>query len=253
MFRNNGISVLVVLVFLLQQPVLVLVFHSSSVVVSLGGWVRRGALWAAKCPISGSHSSAALCQPSASYCCRLCFLNVHLESCPSLLLQCNQSTPLSLLHVLFCSLFIIQCFLFSGLGSVCPRGYAGLSQGWLWEYHVLLICSPVDLRLPSKFGASIWWWALLVSQCNVAWRSFVWAGGLGCQILLILGGFFLLILGGSSISERFFSLWYLFFYYYSFIHMCVHCLGHFSPPSPYLTLSPPSPLSSWQVLFCLYH
>jgi ATP-dependent 26S proteasome regulatory subunit len=44
MFRNNGISVLVVLVFLLQQPVLVLVFHSSSVVVSLGGWVRRGAL-----------------------------------------------------------------------------------------------------------------------------------------------------------------------------------------------------------------
>jgi hypothetical protein len=29
-----------------------------------------------------------------------------------------------------------------------------------------------------------------------------------------------------------------FFYYYSFIHMCIHCLGHFCPLPPSLTLSP---------------
>jgi hypothetical protein len=30
----------------------------------------------------------------------------------------------------------------------------------------------------------------------------------------------------------------LLFYYYSFIHMCIHCLGHFSPlPSSTLPLS----------------
>jgi hypothetical protein len=45
---------------------------------------------------------------------------------------------------------------FVGQGSVCPGGYAGLSQGWLWEHHVPPICSPVGLHLPSRFGASIW-------------------------------------------------------------------------------------------------
>jgi hypothetical protein len=28
-------------------------------------------------------------------------------------------------------------------GSVCLRGYAGLSQWWLWEYCMPLICSPL--------------------------------------------------------------------------------------------------------------
>jgi hypothetical protein len=31
------------------------------------------------------------------------------------------------------------------------------------------------------------------------------------------------------------------FFYYTFIHMCIHCLGHFSPLSPSLTLSPLPP------------
>jgi hypothetical protein len=54
---------------------------------------------------------------------------------------------------LFSSLFIIQFF---GV-FCCPGSYAGLSQGWLWEYYMLLICSPTGLHLPSRFGASIWW------------------------------------------------------------------------------------------------
>jgi hypothetical protein len=40
-----------------------------------------------------------------------------------------------------------------------------------------------------------------------------------------------------------------FFYYYSFIHMCIHCLGHFS----LLPLPPPSsPPPSRQNLFCAF-
>jgi hypothetical protein len=33
--------------------------------------------------------------------------------------------------------------------------------------------------------------ALLFSQCNMAWRRFVWAGGPGCEVLGLLGAFFL--------------------------------------------------------------
>jgi hypothetical protein len=81
-------------------------------------------------------------------------------SCPSPLLWCTQSTPSPLCCVfLFRSLFIIQfvCLFvcFAGWGSVCPGGYAGLSQGQLQEYCILLICSPVGLHLPSRFGAGI--------------------------------------------------------------------------------------------------
>jgi hypothetical protein len=66
--------------------------------------------------------------------------------------------PCSLCCVFFISsLFIIQLgilFLFSGCGggSICPGDYAFLSQGWLWEYHVLFICSPVDLLNVSQVG-----------------------------------------------------------------------------------------------------
>jgi hypothetical protein len=41
---------------------------------------------------------------------------------------------------------------------------------------------------------------------------------------------------GTEISTLFY-----FILFYSFIHMCVYCLGHFSPLLPSLTLSPPSP------------
>jgi hypothetical protein len=158
-FRNNRISVLVVQVLLLQHPVLVLFYLSSSSVVVLPDcWVRRRVLWTAMCPISGSGSLPIHFQPICLS--RLCLLKVHMNF-SSLLL------PSSLVHWLvgcllfqalftesshrdqllaplpfsgalsdpapsavcpFSSLFIIQIF-FVGQGSVCPGGYAGLSQG----------------------------------------------------------------------------------------------------------------------------
>jgi hypothetical protein len=39
---------------------------------------------------------------------------------------------------------------------------------------------------------------------------------------------------------------------YAFIHMCIHCMGHFSHLSPGPTLSPNTTLPSRQNLFCSY-
>jgi hypothetical protein len=67
--------------------------------------------------------------------------------------------PCPLCYVSFfssCLLFSFFSF-FPGQGSVCPGGYADLAQGCLWEYHVLLICSPGGLHLPSRVGAGVWW------------------------------------------------------------------------------------------------
>jgi hypothetical protein len=62
-----------------------------------------------------------------------------------------QGTPPSLLHVFLLLFFIIQFFFsfFPEWGSVCPGGYAGLAQGYLWEYCVLL-SSPGGLLLLSQ-------------------------------------------------------------------------------------------------------
>jgi hypothetical protein len=127
---------------------------------------------------------------SASYFCRLYLLIVHAVSCLSppspvesvasqLLLQAlfteslhgeqlldphpfssvlNASRPLCCMSFSVpCLLFSVLVFFFEGWGSVCPGDYAGLFQGWPWEYRVLLICSPFGLRLPSRFGAGVWW------------------------------------------------------------------------------------------------
>jgi hypothetical protein len=45
-------------------------------------------------------------------------------------------------------------------------------------------------------------------------------------------------------------LLFFFFLNFYFIHMCIQCLGHFSPLPP-LPLSPPHPLDTQQKLFCL--
>jgi hypothetical protein len=110
------------------------------------------------CPISGSSLSPIHCQP---FCLSsLCLLKVRVEInalllSPSLVCsehptpsaECSFSVP--------CLLFRFLSFFLWGGGSVCPGGYAGLSQGCLWEYCVQLICSPVGLPLPSRFGASV--------------------------------------------------------------------------------------------------
>jgi hypothetical protein len=73
-----------------------------------------------------------------------------------------------------CLLFSFVLFCLQRKGSVCPGGYAGLSQGWLWEYYMmlgvhLLVCISQAGLEPASGGVE----ALLFFQCNVAWRSFV--------------------------------------------------------------------------------
>jgi hypothetical protein len=115
------------------------------------------------------------------YFCGLCLLKVHMESSsfPSSLLWCAQNIP---------PFFF---FFFAGWESVCPGPYAGLPQEWLWEYRMLLICSPVGLhhlkqtlnqclvaRLPSWFLSVMWHGEAL---CRLEVQS--------VRVLLILGGF----------------------------------------------------------------
>jgi hypothetical protein len=87
---------------------------------------------------------------------------------------------------LFSSLFIIQsvclfvCFAgwgvcLSGAMLVYPRGSCGNTISLLFGHLLVYICQ-IALELVSG-GAG----ALLVSQCNMAWRSFVQAEGSGCQ------------------------------------------------------------------------
>jgi hypothetical protein len=139
-------------------------------------------LWTTICPISGSILSPAQCQPLCLS--SLCLLKVHLEISsllfPHSLVHSEHPPPLC---VPFQFLVYYSVFFVWGRGLVCPGGYAGLSQEWLWEYHMLLIYSPIGLLVVSQAGleqASGGVGALLFSQCNMAWRSFVWAGGSGC-------------------------------------------------------------------------
>jgi hypothetical protein len=107
--------------------------------------------------------------------------------CLSPLLLCAECTLLPLLHVIFSSLFIIQCFWFfvfflwggsqsiQGAMLVYPRDSCGNTMCHSFA-HLLVCVSQADLETESG-GAG----ALLFSQCNVAWRSFVLAGGSECQ------------------------------------------------------------------------
>jgi hypothetical protein len=54
-----------------------------------------------------------------------------------------------------CLLFSFFFLCFPGQGSVSPGGYADFSQGSLWEYSMLLICSPEGLS--RRLGAGVWW------------------------------------------------------------------------------------------------
>jgi hypothetical protein len=102
---------------------------------------------------------------------------------------------------LCCVSFSVPCLLFSfvlllfflqgGDQSVqrallaYPRGGCGSTACCLFA-HLLVCISQAGLELVSG-GMG----ALLVSQCNVTWRSFVWAGGSRCQTFASSGYFFL--------------------------------------------------------------
>jgi hypothetical protein len=139
-FRDNGISVLVVMVLLqVQQP-------STPVHTACLPFAGK----AAPPPFSGGEAQQ-LGTP-AGYLQKVC-----MGSCPL-----PFSGMLKAPHPLCCVSFSISS-LFSVSFSFCrvkvtlSWSYARLSQGWLCEYRMLLICSPVGPCLPSRFGAGCIW------------------------------------------------------------------------------------------------
>jgi hypothetical protein len=95
-------------------------------------------------------------------CCRSCLLWPSLftyssvRDSPSPLFGAHGTTPsLLCVFIVVIAYYSVSPF-FLGCGSVCPGGYAGLAQGYLWEYHVPL-SSPYCPHLPSCLGTSIWW------------------------------------------------------------------------------------------------
>jgi hypothetical protein len=127
--------------------------------------------------------------------------------CPSSFLPCDFSNSAPLLCVSF--QFLVYCsvvvFFFGVGGSVCPGGYAGLSQGWLGNIGWCLLLTCLDSQMSPK---QVWSQhlaapgALLFSQCKVAWRSFVWARSSGC-LSFDSPWLFISAKCGSSISARF--------------------------------------------------
>jgi hypothetical protein len=151
-------------------------------------------LWTAICPISGSGLSPDLCWPFCLSSLYLLKVPVEISSLPLLPLPaCLHHPALSAA----CS-FAVPGLLFSfslwGGVSVCPWGYAGLPQGWLWEYHVLLVAHLLVCWMSPK---QVWSLCLLVWEPS-CFLSVTWCGealyGLGVQgfkVLIHLGAFYL--------------------------------------------------------------
>jgi hypothetical protein len=161
-------------------------------------------LWTTICPISGSGLSPTHRQPF--YLSSLCLLNICVEisSLPSPLLQCGQGTLPSLLCVPFLFLVHYSCFFFfflqgnglsvQGAMLVYTMGSCGNTICNLFT-HLLICVSQAGLEPVSGSMGT-----LLCSQCHMVWRSFVQAGGSGCQ--------------------SFDSSWCFFFY-----QVCLYCLS----------------------------
>jgi hypothetical protein len=141
----------------------------------------------------------------ASYSFRLCLLKVPMEfsslSLPPSLVHSEHPTPSAACP--YQVLIYYSVFFFAGLGQsvqgamlVYLRGGCGSRVCCLFA-HLLVCISQAGLE-PASDGMG----ALLVSQCNVVWRSFVQAGGLGCRGFGSSWWFFS-AKGGSSISARF--------------------------------------------------
>jgi hypothetical protein len=137
------------------------------------------------CPISSNGSSPAQCWPICLS--SLCLLKVRMEissvlfPLPPVLLE--HPAPSAACSFFSC-FFIIQVLFFVGQGVslskgavlVYPWGGCGNTMCHLFA-HLLVCVSQVGLELASG-GMG----ALLFSQCNMAWRSFVWAGSSRCQV-----------------------------------------------------------------------
>jgi hypothetical protein len=93
--------------------------------------------------------------------------NLWRSGCPTLFPAC-----------LYCSYCLLLSFsFFPGWRSVCPGGYAALSQACLWEYRVTAkltwSVSSQAVWVPANGGPG----ALLVSPFNMKWRFSAPAGG----------------------------------------------------------------------------
>jgi hypothetical protein len=160
-------------------------------------------LWTNTYPISGSSLSLAHCQPFCFS--SLCLLKVctELSSLPPPTLFCMLRAPRPLCCVfLFSSLFIIQFFfLWGGVQSVqgamlvYPRGGCGNAMCHLFA-HLLVCVSQAGLELASGITG-----ALLFSQWNVMWRSFVRASGSECWIFYSSWWFFSAKCGSRMLAK----------------------------------------------------
>jgi hypothetical protein len=138
-----------------------------------------------------------------------CLFTVCMEKCPSPILWQSMPhreghfpltpelrAPCPLCYIFFsiaCLLFSCWFFFFAVQRLVCPGGYAGFSQGWLWEYCVTLVCSPAGL--PSRLRASAW---RLKSPPGFPVYHDVGELGVGCgcggvEVLPLLCGFSFLV------------------------------------------------------------
>jgi hypothetical protein len=98
-------------------------------------------------------------------------------------------------------------FFFAGEGQsvqvamlVYPGGSCGNTMRHLFA-HLLVCISQAGLELASG-GIG----ALLLSQCVMLWRSFVWAGGSGCQSFASSWWFFF-CRGWLQYLSNIFDLW----------------------------------------------
>jgi hypothetical protein len=142
-------------------------------------------LWTTICLISGSSISPTHCQPVCLS--SLCLLKVCTEIMslpfpPSLVPSEHPDPSVTCLFSVPCLLFHFFAFIFAGGGQsvqwsmlVYPRGSCGNTACHLFAL-LLVHISQADLALSSGSAG-----ALLFSQCNVVWRSFVQVGGSGCQ------------------------------------------------------------------------
>jgi hypothetical protein len=158
-------------------------------------------LGAAICPISGS---VVHLPPTASQLLLWALLPESL--CGELPLPpspvCSKHSTLSAAcPFLFLIYYSVLFFLRGGGQSVqgailvYPRGGCGNTVCCLFA-HLLVCIAQAGLEPSSSEGI------LLFSQCNIAWRSFLWVGGSGCQSFAYSWWSFSAKCG-SSITERF--------------------------------------------------